>query len=769
LRKDQPCDWNDECQQAFDKIKEYLRNPPVLMPPIPNRPLLLYVTVQEESMGALLAQHDETGKKERAIYYLSKKFNDCEVRYSAIEKTCCAVAWVAQRLRHYLQSHTTWLISKMDPIKYIFEKPYLSSRIARWQALLSQYDIVYMSQKAIKGSVIADMLADQPIDNYEPASLDFPDEDILAMLREDGDKNIDDEMWIMRFDGASNSIGKGIGAILISPDGKHYPVAAKLKFKCTNNIAEYEACTMGIKMALDMKVKRLLVCGDSSLIIHQMQNEWNTRDPKLTPYHDYLGPLIEKFEEIQFEHVPREKNQIADALATLAAMMTLNDDDGVEHVKIHYQDAPAYCTAIDEEPDGKPWYHDILVYIKCQEYPPHATESDKKTIRRLSAGYFLSGDILYKRSFDGMLMRCLNEKEARKVIEEVHEGSCGSHSSGHNMAKKILRMGYYWLKMETDCIDYVRKCHKCQVYADRIHLPANHLNVFAPTWPFSMWGIDMIGPISPKASNGHRFILVAIDYFTKWIEAASYVNVTQNVVTRFMKNNIICRYGLPERIITDNGSNLNNKMVDKLCDQFKIHHHNSVPYRPQMNGAVEAANKNIKKIIQRMTITYKDWHEMLPYALFAYRITARVSTGATPYSLVYGAEAVIPIEVEIPSLRVLVETEQTEEDWVQSRYDQLNLIDEKRLAALCHGHAYQRRISRAFDKKVKDRDIREGDLVVKQINPMAHDSRGKWAPNYEGPYVVKRLFSGGALVLAEMDNPNCQIIVNSDSVKKYYV
>ena len=128
----------------------------------------------------------------------------------------------------------------------------------------------------------------------------------------------------------------------------------------------------------------------------------------------------------------------------------------------------------------------------------------------------------------------------------------------------------------------------------------------------------------------------------------------------------------------------------------------------------------------------------------------------------------IPIEVEIPSLRILVETKQSEEDWVQSRYNQLNLIDERRLTALCHGQAYQRRISRAFDKKVKDRKIEEGDLVVKQTNPALSDPRGKWTPNYEGPYVVRQRFSGGALVLSEMDNPSCQIIVNSDAVKKYY-
>jgi len=112
-----------------------------------------------------------------------------------------------------------------------------------------------------------------------------------------------------------------------------------------------------------------------------------------------------------------------------------------------------------------------------------------------------------------------------------------------------------------------------------------------------MWGIDVIGAIEPKASNGHRFILVAIDYFTKWVEAASYANVTRKVVAKFIGKELIYRYGIPDRIITDNATNLNNQMMTELCEEFKIKHHNSSPYCPKMNGAVEATNKNIKKII----------------------------------------------------------------------------------------------------------------------------------------------------------------------------
>ncbi|PKI57293.1 hypothetical protein CRG98_022315 [Punica granatum] len=135
-----------------------------------------------------------------------------------------------------------------------------------------------------------------------------------------------------------------------------------------------------------------------------------------------------------------------------------------------------------------------------------------------------------------------------------------------------------------------------------------------------------------------------------------------------------------------------------------------------MNGAVEAANKNIKKIIEKMTVNYKDWHEMLPYALLAYRTSVRTSTGATPYSLVYGMEAVLQIEVEIPSMRILAETELEEAEWAKQRYEQLNFIDEKRLKALCHGQCYQQRMARAFNARVRHRDFSPGDLVLRKLS-----------------------------------------------------
>ncbi|XP_059292166.1 uncharacterized protein LOC132045600 [Lycium ferocissimum] len=150
---------------------------------------------------------------------------------------------------------------------------------------------------------------------------------------------------------------------------------------------------------------------------------------------------------------------------------------------------------------------------------------------------------------------------------------------------------------------------KCQIHGDLIKVPSTELNAMTSPWAFTAWGMDVIGLIELAASNKHRFILVAIDYFTKWVEAASYSSVTKKVVTDFVRNNIICRFGIPESIITDNGANLNSHLMKDMCAQFRITHRNSTAYRLQMKGPVEASNKNIKKILRKMIDNYKDWHE----------------------------------------------------------------------------------------------------------------------------------------------------------------
>jgi len=200
---------------------------------------------------------------------------------------------------------------------------------------------------------------------------------------------------------------------------------------------------------INFKVKLLKVYEDSALVIHQLKGEWKTRDHKLVPYQVYIRKLIEFFDDISFHHIPREENQMADALAALASMFQLSPHEDLSYIEFICHGKPAHYCLIEEEKDGKPWYFDIKQYIEDKEYPPEAFNNDKRTLRRLAASFFLSGNILYKRNHDMVLLQCVDARVAEQMLIKVHEGSFGTHANGRAMARKILRAGYYWLTMES--------------------------------------------------------------------------------------------------------------------------------------------------------------------------------------------------------------------------------------------------------------------------------------------------------------------------------
>ncbi|RVW67271.1 Retrovirus-related Pol polyprotein from transposon 17.6 [Vitis vinifera] len=628
LRKNQPTVWNDDCQFAFEKIKEYLLSPPVLVPPTPGRPLLLYLSVSDMALGCMLAQIDDLGK-ERAIYYLSKRMLEYEMKYVMIERLCLALVWATRRLRHYMTEYSVHLISRLDPLRYLFDRPALTGRLMRWLVLLTEFDIQYVSQKSIKGSIVADHLASLPTSEDRPVDDDFPDEEFVAMTS--------------LSDGACTSmvqpISQGMGLVFYwYPLRAIIPRSVRLAFSdrhpATNNIVEYEACILGLETALELDIRQMEVFGDSNLVLRQIQGDWKTRDVKLRPYHAYLELLVARFDDLRYVHLPRAQNRFADALATLASSVDIPIDVVIRPLLIESRSAPAYCCLIGEIEDQDD-YLGIMTFISSLD-----------------------------------LAHTLRSSLCRSSDERGHSGVCGPHMGGHMLARKIMRTGYFWLTMETDCCQFVQKCPECQIHGDLIHAPPSELHALTSPWPFSVWGIDIIGKVSPKSSSGHEFILVAIDYFTKWVEL------------HHMR-----------------GAHFRAE-VDTLLQEYGIRHHRSSAYRPQTNGAVEAANKNIKRILRKMVETSRDWSEKLPFALWAYRTSFRTSTGATPYSLVYGMEAVLPVETEMGSLRVALEQQISETEWAQARFDQLNLLDERRLRAADHVQAYQRKMARAFKKRL---------------------------------------------------------------------
>ena len=171
---------------------------------------------------------------------------------------------------------------------------------------------------------------------------------------------------------------------------------------------------------------------------------------------------------------------MANALATLASMIVVKYWNEVPNIAVMRLDRPAHVFAVEEV---KMWYHDIKCFLQSQIYPSGTSLKDKKTLRRLVCNFYLNGDVLYKINFDMVLLRCVDRHEADLLMTEVHEGSFSTHSNGHAMEKKMLRAGYYWLTMDSDCCKYVKKCHKCQIYADKIHVPPKLLNVTFPHGP----------------------------------------------------------------------------------------------------------------------------------------------------------------------------------------------------------------------------------------------------------------------------------------------
>ncbi|KAK4722040.1 hypothetical protein R3W88_012273 [Solanum pinnatisectum] len=170
-------------------------------------------------------------------------------------------------------------------------------------------------------------------------------------------------------------------------------------------------------MAIDMNIHELLVIRDSDLLIHQVQGEWAVKNPKITPYVQYIQKLCKKFRKIEFKHTPRTQNKLADAPATIASMIKHSDTSYIDPLNIEVKKQPVHCSHVEAEPDGLPWYFDIKKYLEIGTYTENATFNQKKSIHRMALNFFASGEILYRRTPDLGLLRCVDAREAAKLLE----------------------------------------------------------------------------------------------------------------------------------------------------------------------------------------------------------------------------------------------------------------------------------------------------------------------------------------------------------------
>ncbi|KAI5348037.1 hypothetical protein L3X38_000924 [Prunus dulcis] len=679
LKQEQTFKWEEQHQQAFQEIKDYLSNPPVLSPPKRGRPLKLYVSASEVSIGSLLVQDNKEGK-EQAVYYLSRTLTEVERRYSAIERLCLPLYFTAIKLRHYMLPHTIYIIAKTDLIKYMLTRPMLRGRIGKWTLALTEFTLRYVPQKAVKGQAVADFLADHPGEEIENMdSLDIANANLLTRAHvclNNPIYSIHLTPWKLYFDGSKTDKASGAGVVLEEPLGIRHCYSFQLDFQCTNNRAEYEALIIGLEMLVELGIQSVEILGDSMLVLKQIAGEYKCLSPSLAVYLVAARNLLTEFREATWEHIPREENFAANELAQVASGIQMPEDCVQRIIKIGRKSLPSVLTrgmeievnsALITKDD---WRGPIMTYL---QYP---TLPSERRVRIMATNYLMWNEDLVRKSKDEVLLRCLGKTEYMKVMGETHEGICGAHQGGRKMCWLIRRYGYFWPTMLKDCINYSKGCEACQKHGPIQRAPSVPMNPVVKPWPFRGWAMDLIGKIYPASSQQHCFIIVATDYFTKWVEAKPIKTTTSQEIITFIEQQIIQRFGIPESITTDRGSSFISRDMLNMAEAFKFKLLQSTPYYAQANGQVESSNKVIINIIRKMLEKNpKQWHEKLSETLWAYRTSKREATGMTPYALTYGHDAILPMEIAVQSLRIAHQHHLTGEDYSQAMLLELEELD----------------------------------------------------------------------------------------------
>jgi ribonuclease HI/transposase InsO family protein len=479
--------------------------------------------------------------------------------------------------------------------------------------------LAYALRKAIKSQILADFVAE-----WTDTQLPLP--------------QIQAECWTLFFDGSVMKTGASAGLLFISPLGKHMRYAMHLNFPTSNNMAEYEALLCGLRIAIETGIKRLDVRGDSQLVIDQVMKNVSCHDDKMEAYCNVMRALEDKFYGIELNHVPRRYNEEAEELAKIASgritvppnvfardvarpFVNLDPNPSSQEEPSGAPSNPTGAEPMDEDPsneafvlsllegygadeaeamDTEPvpsaedWRDKYIAWMDRGELPSNRSEA--RRITGMAKSFTLVEGELYKRAASGVLQWCMPILQGRKLLRDIHASVCGHHAAPRTLVGNAFRQGFYWPTAVADASEIVRTCEGCQFYARKTSLPVHVLQTIPVTWPFAVWGLDIVGPLR-KALGGYTHLLVAIDKFSKWVEVRPITNQKAEQAMTFFTD-IIYRFGVPNSIITDNGSQFTGRKFMEFCDKFHIRVDWAAVAHPQTNGQVECANDMILQCLK---------------------------------------------------------------------------------------------------------------------------------------------------------------------------